>query len=348
MLARVMRVWSARLFRSAGTVTHASSPVAVRACAWLSVLLALALAPESAAAQNGGLFLLVPFGARAVGQGEAVAADTALGTEGMWWNAAALARLPKREVAIHHSQTVIAVSDMLTYAMPSKVLGTLAASAYLVNYGDQQATDAQTGTPIGTITNRNYQLALSYATPVGSRFSAGLTYKFVMLRFQCSGICGAIPIISGSTSALDLGAQYVVPSRLPITLGASVRNLGPALQVKDAEQADPLPRIIQVGARSRLPIKALTEAKASLDVSADLLSASALGGAAGAIGFSLGYREQAFFRAGYKMQQGQGAGPSVGVGFQRGSFGVDIARRFDALSSQLGEPPTYVSLRARF
>lgn len=314
---------------------------------WLFSLLMLGLAP-AATAQNGGLFLLVPFGARAVGQGEAVVADTTLGTEGMWWNAAALSRLPKREVAIHHSQTVIATSDMLTYAMPSKVLGTLAASAYLVNYGDQQATDGQTGTPVGTITNRNYQLALSYATPLGKRFNAGLTYKFIMLRFQCSGVCGAIPVISGSTSALDLGAQYTLPTTMPITIGAAVRNLGPALQVKDAEQADPLPRVVQVGARARIPVKSLDEAKATLDVSADLLTASALGGSAGALGVSLGYKEQAFLRGGYKLQRGQGAGPSVGFGFQRGGFGVDIARRFDALSSQLGEPPTYVSLRARF
>ena len=318
---------------------------------WAPLALGAALvvgAAREASAQNGGLFLLVPFGARAVGQGEAVVADSTLGAEGMWWNAAALARLPKREVAIHHSQTVIATSDMLTFAVPSKVLGTVAASVYMVNYGDQQATDSQTGTPIGTITNRNYQLAVSYATPVGSRFAAGLTYKFVMLRFQCSGICGAIPVISGSTSALDLGAQYVLPTTLPITLAGSVRNLGPALQVKDAEQADPLPRIIQVGARARIPVRSLAEAKATLDVSADVLSASALGGAAGAIGASVGFREQAFLRAGYKFQQGQGAGPSVGFGFQRGAVGVDISRRFDALSAQLGEPPTYVSLRARF
>lgn len=314
---------------------------------WLLPVLLLLLAP-TATAQNGGLFLLVPFGARAVGQGEAVVADTTLGTEGMWWNAAALARLPKREVAIHHSQTVIATSDMVTYAIPSKVLGTVAASAYLVNYGDQQATDAQTGTPIGTITNRNYQLALSYATPVGKRFNAGLTYKFIMLRFQCSGVCGAIPVISGSTSALDLGAQYTLATKIPVTLGIAARNLGPALQVKDAEQADPLPRVIQVGARARIPVKSLEASKASLDVSADVLSASALGGSAGGIGLALGYREQAFLRGGYKLQRGQGAGPSVGFGFQRGGFAVDIARRFDALSSQLGEPPTYVSLRARF
>ena len=316
--------------------------------AWCLQLMLLVLAAPQLGAQNGGLFLLVPFGARAVGLGEAVVADSALGTEAMWWNAAALARLPKREVAIHHSQTVIATSDMVTYAVPSRVLGTLAASAYLVNYGDQQATDAQTGTPLGTITNRNYQLALSYATPLGRRFNAGLTYKFVMLRFQCTGICGNVPVISGSTSALDVGAQYVLPVSFPVTLGASVRNVGPALQVRDAEQADPLPRLVQVGARARVPVQALTEAKATLDVSADVVSAAALGGRALGLGAALGYREQAFLRIGYKAQQGQGRGPSVGLGIQRGNIGIDIARRFDALSAQLGDPPTYFSLRARF
>lgn len=323
-------------------------PGCIRVAAALGATIALSAVAPTVHAQSGGLFLLVPFGARAVGQGEAVVADTTLGTEAMWWNAAALARLPKRELAVHHSQTVIAVSDMLTFAIPSKMLGTLAASAYLVNYGDQDATDPFNGTPIGTITNRNYQLALSYATPIGKRFNAGLTYKFVMLRFQCSGICGNVPVLSGQSSALDVGMQYALPSPLPVTFGAVIRNLGPALQVRDAAQADPLPRVIQVGARARIPVKALDEAKASLEVSADILSASALGGAAGGFGISLGYLDQAFLRAGYKVQQGQGRGPSIGFGFQRGGLGLDIARRFDALSAQLGDPPTYVSLRWRF
>ena len=301
-----------------------------------------------ARAQNGGLFLLVPFGARAVAQGEAVVADSTLGTEGMWWNAAALARIGKKELAVHHSQTLIATSDMLTWARPSRVLGTVAASAYLVNYGDQAATDPVSGTEIGTITNRNYQLALSYATPVGKRLSAGLTYKFIMLRFQCTGICGNVPIISGSTSALDLGAQYVLPTTLPVTIGASVRNLGPALQVKDAEQADPLPRVFQVGGMVRVPVPSLAAAGASLDVTVDVQRAAALNGAAGGLGVVLGYRDVAFLRGGYKVQPGDAKGPSIGVGFQRGGVALDLARRFDAASAQLGEPPTYISLRARF
>lgn len=322
-----------------------------RAVARLSVGLAFLvglLAVRTAEAQNGALYLLMPFGGKSAALGDAVSADTTLGTEAMWWNPAALARLPKKEIAVHHGQSIIVEnSDMVAYAVPSRVLGTVAVSALVVNYGDQEATDPF-GNPSGTITNRNYQLAVSYATSVGPRFSAGLTYKVVMLRFQSVGACGDCPSISGNTSALDLGAQYRLGTTLPVSIGASIRNLGPALQVRDAAQADPLPRVIQVGAQAQVPWAALNAADATLEVSADVQSAAAFGGAAGGIGATLGYRKQLFLRAGYKFQPDQGGGPSFGVGFERGALGVDFGRRFDGFSGQASTPPTFVSLRARF
>lgn len=331
----------------------------LRAIAWVAVVTA-ALSPTRTlvAQSNGALFLLAPFGARAVGQGEAVVADSSLGTEGLWWNAASLARLTKKDLAIHHSQTVFATNDMLAYAIPSRVLGTIAASAYIVNYGDQPVTRGDGEVSFGTSTNRNYLLALAYATPMGKRLSAGLTYKFVMLRFQCSGECGTVPVLSGNTQALDLGVQYRVNSSVPLTLGASLRNLGPALQIKDREQADPLPRVLQIGAKARIPVQAFIESGATLDISSDLLcytascggdaGVSAIGARTMGLGVVVGYREQVFLRGGYKFQSGEGGGPSIGFGLERGGLGLDIARRFDALSSQLGDAPTYVSLRVRF
>ena len=319
----------------------------MKARALIALLGLLVIDAPTLAAQSGALFLLVPFGARAVGLGEAISADTSLGSEGLWWNAAAMARMPSKEVAVHHSQTVLATSDMLTLAVPSRVFGTLAIGAYVVDYGDQQATDQNTGQPIGVITNRNYLLALSYATPVGKRLSVGVSYKFLMLRFSCSGACGNTPVLSGSSSALDAGVQYVLPTTFPVSVGVSVRNLGPKLQIKDKPQADPLPLVIQGGLAARLPIASLTSAGASLDVSADLLLADALGTNLG-IGASLGFQDAYFLRAGYKRQQGEGSGPSLGIGLQRGALGIDLSRRFDGLSAQLGETPTYITLRARF
>ena len=313
----------------------------------MGVAVALCSAATTLHAQSGALFLLVPFGAKAVGMGEAVSADTTLGTEGLWWNAAALSRLPEKEVSIHHSKTLIATSEMLTFAVPSKVIGTLALGAYIVDYGDQQATD-ENGQPLGVITNRNYLLAASYGTPVGKRLALGVTYKFLMLRRVCSGACGNSAAISGSSSALDVGAQYALPTPFPVSLGLALRNIGPKLQVKDQAQADPLPKVLQMGAMSRLPIARLKEAGASLDVSLDVLSAEALNGTNVSVGVAAGYMDQYFLRAGYKKQSGEGSGPSIGLGFQRGACGFDLSRRFDQLSQELGEPPTYITLRARF
>ncbi len=307
----------------------------------------VALCGNQADAQsNGALFLLVPFGGRAVGLGGAVVADTALGTEGMWWNAASMARLRKKELAIHHSQTAFANSNMIAVALPSRVLGTIAGSAYIVDYGALPVTIGSGETSIGTIANYNYQFALSYASPIGKHFNAGLTGKFLMLRFnQCSGICTDIPLVTGNTFALDAGAQYTVAARIPFTIGAALRNLGPALQAKDRDQADPLPRVAQIGVKALVPIAAFSEAGASLELSGDVQYAAAFDGTTAALGASVGYRDMFFLRGGYKRQS-QGGGPSFGFGLERGAFGLDFARIVE--SSALGDSPTYVSLRVRF
>lgn len=318
-----------------------------------AVCCALVLLPLGALrAQTGALFLLVPVGARAVGMGEAVSADTALGTEGVWWNPAATARATSKEIVLHHSQTALATSEMLTLVVPSRVIGTLTFAALSVDYGNQDATDQNTGQPIGVISTHNYLLAAAYSTAVGKRATVGLTYKYLVFRSGCTGTCGTFPVLSGKSFALDVGGQMILPTRFPLTLGASVRNIGPKMQVKDQPQADPLPRAVQVGAMSRLPIASLTAAGASLDVSADVINVpSAINSTSETmlgLGTAIGYRDMYFLRLGYKKQQGDGGGPSVGFGIQRGAFGLDFGRRLDRLSSQLGETPTYVSLKARF
>ena len=308
----------------------------------------MALPTTAIRAQSAALFLLVPFGAKATALGEAVTADTALAAEGLWWNPAALARMTSKEIAFHHSQTFLAQSEMLTVVIPSRVIGTVGVAGYFVDYGDQQATDGN-GNPTGVLRNRSYVLSASYATPIGDRLSVGLTYKLLVVAFNdCSGACGGQAAPPGSSSALDLGLQYALPTSSPVSLGASVRNLGPKLQVKDQPQADPLPRLLQMGASARIPVRALAASDAALDVNLDVIRSPALTGTGISLGSTLSYRGQYFFRVGYKKQAGDAGGPSLGLGFQRDAFGFDFARRFDRLSSQFGEPPTYVTLRARF
>lgn len=322
----------------------------MRSLAFLAALTFSLFAPTAELqAQRGGLFLLVPFGARAVAQGDAVAADTTLGSESMWWNAASLARLPKREIAVHHASTAIASTSMIAVAVPSEVLGTIALSALIADYGSTDVTDPNTGAPVGgRIGTYDYQLAAAYASPIGRRLNASLTYKFIMIRSACTGNCGATTNVSGSSNAADFGLQYMPPSRVPLTLGATIRNLGPAMQFRDAAQADALPRILQVGARVGILSKRLSENEIAADVSGDLFQSPAFDGLMAGLGLSVVYRNQLSLEAGYKHQSGQGGGPSIGFGFRTGGLGIELARRFDSFSSQLGETPTYVMIRARF
>ncbi len=309
------------------------------------------LAPSrDASAQNGALFLLQPFGARAVAVGEAVSADSTLGSEAMWWNPAALGRASRKEAAFHYSQTYIAKTGMISLVVPSNVIGTIGVGAYILDYGDQDATGSAGGGVVGSITNRSYLLIASYGTPVGKRVTVGVSAKLVMLNSSCSGDCGAVSSYSGLTSAFDAGVQYVLPTRLPSTIGLSVRNLGPALQVKDRPQADPLPKIVQFGATSRVPIESLKNAGASLDVSADYAVApkTSIDGVDFGVGATLGYRDEFFLRAGYKQIPGEQSGPSIGFTLQRGGYALDFSRRFDKLSTETGTPPTYIGLRATF
>lgn len=316
-------------------------------CVLVGLVVSLAAHPRAARAQSGALFLLTPFGGRAVGRGEAVAADSTLGTEGIWWNPASMARLKDREAAFNYGSSLAGSAFMLSAAVPSRVLGTFAVGAYMLDTDVGQATDDQ-GNPVGDIVIRNYLFAASYATPVGRRLSGGLTLKYIRFKTGCTG-CNAIPELNAGTSALDLGAQYRLPDATATTVGFVLRNLGQPLQVKDAEQADPLPRVVQVGVRTRVPFAALREAGGSLDLSLDVLRTAQPRASSEAIGAVLGYREQVFLSGGYKHLPDGLSAPTIGVSIQRGAFGFDLSRRFERLASQGGEPsPTYFSLHFKF
>lgn len=318
----------------------------------IALFLVVALvAPAAARAQQpateGALFLLLPIGARAVGTGQAIVADQP-GSEAMWWNPAALARSERAEAAIHHSETIVATGDAITFILPSSLLGVLAVGANIFNFGKQDISDT-VGT-IGVLLPRNIVYAASYATPVGRRMSAGITYKIVQLRLDCSGGCAGIPTVSASSSALDAGVQADLTGIAPVHLGAAIRNVGPRLQVNDKDQADPLPTRIQVGATVDVPNMNRVAKDIGLRVSADALGTARFRSPSLRVGATMAYREKAYLRGGYLMDRGdgEGEGPAIGFGISTGSVVVDIARVMRGLSADSGKPPVYFSLRYLF
>ena len=316
------------------------------------------LGAQGGTAEDGALVLLLPVGARAVGMGQAVVAGMP-GTEAVWWNPAALARAERIEAAIHHSQTIIATGDAVSIAYPSLV-GVIVASANILNYGEQRVTLGPDGS-VGTILPRSFVFAGTYASPIGGRLNAGLTFKVIQLRLDCSGECTDVPTFVASTTALDIGAQYEPLPRLPLRLGAAVRNFGLRLQVNDEEQADPLPTRLQVGVRylayemvrdtadtlARRPGELVPD-EIGVSVACDILSRTDLDDPSLRIGAEVVVNRRVQLRGGYVFDRSEASGPSLGIGVTAGSLAVDIARTFEGFSADAGQAPVHLSLSYLF
>jgi len=301
---------------------------------------------QAADASTGKLFLLLPVGARAVGMGQAMVAERP-GTEAVWWNPAGIARQDKKEIAIHHSQTIAAVGDAISFLAPSRRAGSVALSLNVLNFGDQQITDAG-GTPIGVVLPRNILLAGTYAYEFGQRFNAGFTAKRLWYRVDCSGVCTNVSTFTATSNAADLGVQYDVPTASPLTLGIAVRNLGSKLQINDREEADALPTRIDVGGEYELPFIAALIADTEVRVAAGVVSDRDLNHAAIRFGADVAYEKNIHLRGGYIANDANGAPTALGFGIAAGHLMFDIARTFGGLSADAGQTPTYLSLRYLF
>jgi len=326
-----------RLSRSSATLA---------ALATTAVLTAISAGAQATDASTGTLFLLLPVGARAVGMGQAMVAERP-GTEAVWWNPAGIARQDKKEIAIHHSQTIAAVGDAISFLAPSRRAGSVALSLNVLNFGDQQITDPG-GTPIGVVLPRNILLAATYAAEFGKRVNAGLTYKRLWYRVDCSGQCSTVPTFTATSSAVDFGFQYDLPTESPLTLGAAVRNIGTRLQVNDREQADPLPTRIEVGAEYKLPFIAALVADTEVRIATDVVADRNLDHPAGRVGADVTYEKNIHLRAGYVANDANGSRTALGFGVSAGHLMFDIARTFGGLSADAGQTPTYFSLRYLF
>ncbi len=295
---------------------------------------------------DGALFLLLPVGAQTVGMGQATVAEQ-LGSEAIWSNPAGFARAEKREAAIHHSETVAARGDVATFLAPIRHIGAFALSVNLLDFGNQQITDGG-GNPVGLVLPRNILVAGSFAAAIGSRTNLGMTYKRLQYRVDCSGQCGNVATFTAASSAVDFGAQYLLPSPTPIRLGAAIRNVGTKLQVNDGEQADPLPTRIEVGISWQLAFVEKYVSDVDVRVAGDVVSDTNADDPSGRLGVDLTYQKTIHLRGGYIANDTDGAHAAVGFGLGTGRLVFDIARTFGGLSEDAGKTPTYVSLKLVF
>ncbi|HUF26312.1 MAG TPA: PorV/PorQ family protein [Gemmatimonadaceae bacterium] len=309
-------------------------------------ILSCAATPLAAQDTEGALFLLVPVGARAVSLGQAVVANVG-GSESIWWNPAGLARAERREAAIHHSDSFILQGDAVALVIPSALLGVISASVNILNFGEQDLTEAGSGVKVGEVLVRSFVYGGTYATPIGDHINAGITYKLVQFRFDCSGACGDAPA-TATTSGIDIGAQYDLRRFAPLAVGAVLRNLGPSLQVNDTEQRDQIPTRLHVGVQYRYTGFDGDLRGAAVNVSAEVADAIRFASPSSYFGVDLSWHERVHLRAGYANEASEASGLSMGLGISLGSLVLDVARIFEGFSADAGQAPTYLSLRYLF
>lgn len=310
------------------------------------------LRAQNGLADEGALFLLLPVGARSVGIGQAVVADRS-GSESVWWNPAAIGAATRREAAIHHSQSVAGTGDAVTLVVPSSLLGVVALSVNIFDYGDQETTDPSgpDGGGTGTIIPRSFVYAATYATSLGSYVTAGITYKLIQFRVDCTGPCPDNVTFSATTSALDLGAQFVISRAVPLVIGVSARNVvGLKLQVNDSPQSDPIPRRLQVGVQYRIDVPQRLAPETAVRLGFDLADEIRVGDPAPRFGADIAFRDRFHLRGGYAFEasRSEAGGPSIGLGLDTGNLIFDVGRVLSGLSADAGKAPTYLSLRYLF
>jgi hypothetical protein len=310
----------------------------------------VAAGPRPAGAQgspprsSGAAFLLLPVGARSTALGQAAIADGG-SSEAVFWNPAGLALLPRSEFAVHYASTFASDNTALTFSLVGQRLGTAGIAAYLVDYGAQDVVPPGGGLPSGKIAPKNIELLASYATDIGRALAIGLSYKLIQFRQDCQGDCGTLRPVTGTTHAVDVGAQVAIGGADAFRIGVAVRHAGFKLQVENRDQADPLPTQVAVGFAYRIPLPPLRDgtqfgARVLMDFQDDWGEYSSPDAR---LGLEFGYGTMVRLRAGYAFLKSESRGASLGLGLNLERIAIDFARVFYDRGGF--DEPVYLSFR---
>jgi hypothetical protein len=264
------------------------------------------------AGTTGAQFLQVGVGAREVamgGAGVAISNDA----HALYWNPAGAAKITDiRLDATYNNLYQDTNQGFVAVAKPWRGGVWSAGVDYLQVSGvEERLTD--TASPNYTFTSKDSALMVSYARPnVISGLALGANLKYIQ---------SFIDTANANAAAVDFGALYEAPS-VPLSVGASVANLGSGLKYVNA--TEPLPLVVRLGAGYRLLDRKLLAAVGYDAWIRDNRSYGDLG---------LEYKPVNWVavRTGYQLGHGQDqlgsslVGFSAGVGFEFKSLTFDYA-----------------------
>jgi len=221
------------------------------------ILTAVILLQGAVQAQStaSAIFLLIAPGAAAGGTGEAHVA-VATDAYASYWNPAALAFLPRREVVYQRADWLKNLANDMVYNflgfrynVPG--IGTFGGHVIYLDLGTQMRTD-ETGQELGEFSSSMAAATVSFGTKMSPLSSVGFNVKLIHQNLAAIG-AGAEEGTGVSTDfAFDFAyyRQQFLFSRLD--LGLAISNIGPKIAFIDDEQADPPPTNMKLGIKWRL------------------------------------------------------------------------------------------------
>ncbi|HET9581835.1 MAG TPA: hypothetical protein VFP76_03385 [Gemmatimonadota bacterium] len=320
----------------------------------LLLLLAAAAASLPAAVraqsdENGGLIgLVLPLGARVVGQGRAVAAERAE-LQALPYNPAAVVGFERGALTYSRFQGADLEDELdgfngnfLAGAFAGR-WGTLAGHFVFQDLGEVLLTDTSPD-PIGAIDLSEWVVGLTYANEIRDKVAYGVTAKWYR---------SDLGVTEASGPAIDAGVTYRPRETVPIALAASLRNMGPDLEFESAEDVGPeegageesLPSRVRIGvavAPQRFP--GLPEeygVRLLFDIESDLRELSASSqhfGGVFTIHDRIEIRGGVLFADNPFLEEGDGdrlVGGAIGIGLRLQGFEAEVAREVSV--SELGD-----------
>lgn len=291
----------------------------------LSILLVAgaASAQVNKAGTAGAQFLKIGVGSKYQGMGEASAA-TVNDIYAIYWNPAGLTQIENGQIGFTKVNWLLDIDlNYVAFARRYENFGVIGVSATVLTMDDQEITtfEQQTGTG-DFFSATSWAVSLTFARQLTDRFSFGVTAKYLGERIHNERSQGF---------AVDFGTLFFTGIR-SLRMGMSISNLGPELKF-DGPDLD-VPFDAQQGQGSNSPVGARIKTTAYelplvfrlglaydiefgpnsiLTVSSELKHPND-NLQQGSLGAQLGFSDNYFLRAGYKInydEQGLAAGAGI-------------------------------------
>lgn len=168
-----------------------------------------------------------------------------------WGNPALLAFVDRSTFGLMYSKLVPDLADDVFYfyggyVWPTKSIGTLQFDLSYLSYGESEAVDSD-GNSQGTFSSYEVSPSVSMGFQFLPNVGVGVAFKYVRIDLAPEeSIPDALGSGSGTGSswAFDLGGIF---THGPAQLGVLIANLGPDISFIDADQSDPMPRVLRAG-----------------------------------------------------------------------------------------------------